>query len=331
MNINRVLPFVALLLLAGCAVGGDKRDAQPDWVDGSSEKYPAQAYVVGIGSADDLATARDRARADVAKTFSVSVDQTSRDTQSYSSKDDGAGASSEYASEIQRDLTLRTQQVLEGVTVPESWQDPETKRQHALAVLNRAQAAARLRQDINGLDAAAESLLSRARAANDNFTRAQLALAVVDNQRRRAALQSMLRAVDATGSGVSPRWPLAQLEADLRTALSRITLRAEGEGPWRNILAGQLADSGFTISDNGEYTVSLAADENAIKRDGWHWLRANLILDVKGPGGVSLGQQRWELKESATDAGTAEMRLREKAATIIGREGRDAILEIVKN
>lgn len=331
MNINRLVPFVALLLLAGCALGGDRRDAQPDWVDGSSEKYPARAYVTGIGSADDLATARDRARADVAKTFSVSVDQTSRDVQSYSSQENAAGASSEYASEIQRDLTLRTQQVLEGVTVPESWQDPETRRQHALAVLNRAQAAARLRQDIGGLDAAAESLLNRARASSDNFTRAQLALEVVDNQRRRSALQGMLRAVDATGSGVPPRWPLAQLEADLRTALSRITLRAEGKEPWQNILAGQLADSGFTISDNGEYTVSLAADENAIKRDGWHWLRANLVLDVKGPGGVSLGQQRWELKESATDAGTAQMRLREKAATIIGREGRDAILKIVKN
>jgi len=331
MKISKLTPFAAAVLLSACALGGDKRPAQPDWVDGSSDRYPSRAYVVGIGSADDLATARDRARADVAKTFSVSVDQTSSDRQSYSTQDNGAGASSEYSADIQRDLTLRTQQVLEGVTVPESWQDPATKRHHALAVLNRAQAAARLRQDVSGQDAAAEALLNRARATNDNFTRAQLALEVVENQRRRAALQSMLRAVDATGNGVSPRWPLAQLEADLKTALSRITLRTEGEAPWQAMLAGQLADSGFTISESGEYTVLLTANENAIKRDGWHWLRANLVLDVKGPGGRSLGQQRWELKESATDAGTAEMRLHETAAAILGKEGRDAILKIVKN
>lgn len=331
MKIYHLIPFAAALLLSACVMGGDRKPAQPDWIDGSSEKHPPAAWLVGIGSADDLATARDRARADLAKTFRVSVDSVSRDSQQYRSQDNGAGATSEYSAEVQRDLTLRTQQILEGVTVPESWQDPATNRHHALAVLNRAQAASRLRQDISGLDAAAESLLGRARSSSDDFNRAQLALEVVENQRRRAALQDMLRAVDASGRGIAPRWPLAQLEADLRTALSRITLRAEGESPWRTILAGQLADSGFEVSDSGQYTVSLGADENAIKRDGWHWLRAVLVLDVKGPNGRSLGQQRWELKESATDASTAEMRLHEKAASIIGNEGRDAILKIVKN
>lgn len=331
MKNKHLVPFMAALLLSACAMGGDKRPAQPDWIDGSSEQYSPRAWLVGIGSADDLATARDRARADLAKTFRVSVDSVSRDSQQYRSQDNGAGASSEYSSEVQRDLTLRTQQILEGVTVPESWQDPDSKRHHALAVLNRAQAASRLRQDIGGLDAAAESLLGRARAASDDFTRAQLALEVVENQRRRAVLQDMLRAVDASGTGIALRWPLAQLEADLKSALSRITLRAEGKSPWKSILAGQLADSGFEVNDSGQYTVTLNADENAIKRDGWHWLRANLVLDVKGPDGRSLGQQRWELKESATDAGTAEMRLHQKAASIIGSEGRDAILKIVKN
>lgn len=331
MKNKNLIPFAAALLLSACVMGGDKRPAQPDWIDGSSEKYPPAGWLVGIGSADDLATARDRARTDLAKTFRVSVDSVSRDSQQYRSQDNGAGATSEYVAEVQRDLTLRTQQILEGVTVPESWQDPATNRQHALAVLNRAQAASRLRQDVSGLDAAAESLLSRARAATDDFKRAQFALDAVENQRRRAALQGMLRAVDASGMGIAPRWPLAQLEADLRTALSRITLRAEGESPWQSMLAGQLADSGFEVSDSGQYTVNLSAEENAIKRDGWYWLRAILVLDVKGPDGRSLGQQRWELKESATDAATAKMRLREKAATILGSEGRDAILKIVKN
>lgn len=331
MKNKHLIPFAAVLLLSACVMGGDRKPTQPDWVDGSSEQYSPAGWLVGIGSADDLATARDRARADLAKTFRVSIDSVSSDSQQYRSQDSGTGASSEYSAEVQRDLTVRTQQILEGVTVPESWQDPATNRYHALAVLNRAKAASRLRQDIGGLDAAAETLLNRARAAGDDFKRAQLALEAVENQRRRAALQDMLRAVDASGSGIVPRWALAQLEADLRTALSRITLRAEGKSPWQSMLAGQLADSGFEVSDSGQYAVNLSADENAIKRDGWHWLRAILILDVKGPDGRSLGQQRWELKESATDAGTAEMRLREKAASILGSEGRDAILKIVKN
>src|SRR5690606_22333854 len=139
------------------------------------------------------------------------------------------------------------EQVLEGVTVPESWRDPDTQRYHALAVLNRMQAAVRLRQDISALDAAAETLLNRTQAARDPFTRAGLAMSMIDNQRRRAAFQGMLRAVDASGNGMPPRWSLAQLEADLQDTLSKITLRAEGDAPWREMLAGVLADAGFSV------------------------------------------------------------------------------------
>lgn len=329
MNIRLLIAGVAALLLAACAIGRD-RDARPDWISGADAGYPASAYLTGIGSADDLAGARDRARADLAKTFRVTVNETSEDTQRYSAHENDSGAGSEYSADVRRDLSLRTEQVLEGVTVPQTWQDPQTKRHYALAVLNRAQAASRLRQDVSALDAAAETVMNRARVATDAFTRAQLALAVVENQRRRAALDDMLSAVAPAGGGIAPRWPLAQLEADAATALSRISLRVDGEQPWVALLSGQLADSGFTVSPSGEYIARLDVDESASKRSGWHWLRAIAVLDVTGPDGRSLGQQRWEIKESATDADTARMRMQEAIAQKVADEGRDAILKIVK-
>src|SRR5690606_16400895 len=188
----------------------------------------------------------------------------------------------------------------------------------------------RLRSDISGLDAAAETLLQRARDASDAFTRAKLAMEAVDNQRRRGALQDMLRGVDASGRGVSPRWPLARLEADLDTALSRIVLRATGDEEWRNILSGQLADSGFTVNDGGDYTVALTVDDSAMTRDGWHWLRGTVALNISGPDGRALGQHRWNVKVSATDAGTAATRFRDEVAKRLGEEGRAAILGIVR-
>lgn len=326
-----LVPAAAALLLAGCATGGRDRDERPDWIDGADARYPASTYLTGIGSADDQATARDRARADLAKIFRVTVAETSSDVQEYSAQDGAGGSSSDYSAEVQRNLSLHTDQVLEGVTVPESWQDPASKRYYALAVLNRAHASSRLRQDVSALDAAAEVLMNRARVADDAFTRAKLALDVVENQRQRNALDDMLRAVSPTGSGMPPRWPLAQLEADLATALSRIRLRAEGEAPWRDVLAGQLADSGFEVSPSGEYVVRLSVDEASMRRDGWHWLRGVAVLDVTGPDGRSLGQQRWEIKEGATDAATAELRFKESLAAKLGGEGRDSILKIVRN
>lgn len=326
-----VLMSLMLALAAGCVSSGGKRadNERPDWVDGSSKDWPRSAWLTGVGVADDPATARDRARAELAKVFRVAVNETTTDVSSYSASDDGMGTTSTFVSDVQRDLSTRTDQVLEGVTLPETWTDP-TGRVYALAALNRAQAAMRLRQEISSLDAAAESMLQAARNSDDAFAKAKLAIGVVGNQRQRATAQSMLQAVDATGRGVPPRWPLGQLEADLETALSRITLRASGEGEWQPILAGKLAGAGFSVADDGPYAARLTVDVVEMPQQrGWHWRRAVAVLDISGPQGRSLGQHRWEFKESATDPGTAEFRLREAVGKKLDQESRSAILGII--
>ncbi|HEX7048495.1 MAG TPA: LPP20 family lipoprotein [Gammaproteobacteria bacterium] len=332
MRVSAFVLTAFVLVLSGCVTSGDKRaDARPDWTDGASEAYPRNAWLTGIGIADQMGTARDRARADLAKTFRVTVDESTSDLRSYSQSGMGAASTTDYSSEIQRDLVTRTQQVLEGVTVPETWTDP-SGRVYALAVLNRAKAAMRLRQEVSGLDAGAESLLARARATDDAFLKAKLAIDVVENQRKRAAAQSMLQAVDVTGRGIAPRWPLAELEADLATALSRIALRAEGNGDWKSIIAGQLADTGFSVVESGPYVATLSVEIVEMpKRQNWYWRRAVAVLDITGPGARSLGQQRWEFKESATDVGTVEFRLKEAIAGKLAQDVRGAVLGIVAN
>ncbi len=109
-------------------------------------------------------------------------------------------------------------------------------------------------------------MMQRARQASDPFLKAKLGLDIIDNQRKRAALQSMLQAVDATGRGVPPQWSLAELEADLATTLSRVELRAEGEDPWRDMLAGTLSDTGFTVVESGPYETRLSVNVNAQAR-----------------------------------------------------------------
>ncbi|MDX1455590.1 MAG: LPP20 family lipoprotein [Gammaproteobacteria bacterium] len=314
-------------VLAACA-GGDTRPAAPDWLDGSAADYPASSYLTGIGSGDTRDAARDRARADLAKTFRVKIDESASDVRNFSRGADGDS----YSQEINRELNVQTEQVLEGVTVPEVWQDPATRQFHALAVLERARASLRLRQEIQSLDAGADAMLAAARRSDDVFEKASIAVRVVENQRRRAVVQSMLQAVDATGRGTPPRWPLGQLESDLRTALSRITLEPVASDEWKGLLAGSLGDSGFSLSPDGTYQASLEVETAELpKRQGWFWKRAVVSLRISGPGGESLGQQRWEIKESAADPQTVNLRVRQKVADILENEGRDAILGTVRD
>lgn len=326
MRLATIFLTTAMLTLTACAAGGDKKDARPGWVDGVSEQYPRNAYLTGVGIADQLGNARDRARSEVAKIFRVAVNERSSDSRSFTQ----SGSVSNFEQEIQRDLVTRTEQVLEGVQIADTWEDG-TGRIYALAILDRARAAMRLRTDINGLDRAASAMMQRARASSDPFLKAKLALDIVENQRRRAALQSMLQAVDSTGRGIPPQWSVAELEADLQTTLARIELRAEGEQPWQDMLAGTLSDTGFTVVESGPFATRLSVDIVELpKRGQWFWRRAVAVLDITR-GEESLGQHRWEFKESATDVGTVDFRLREAVAKKLDEEVRAAVLDTVRN
>ena len=78
-TITRILTATAILLLAACS-SAKPGDARPEWVNGNSSQYPAATYLTGHGQADNMAAAKDRARADLAKNFSVNVSDTAADS-----------------------------------------------------------------------------------------------------------------------------------------------------------------------------------------------------------------------------------------------------------
>jgi len=120
--------------LFGCA----SAPSTPDWVNGKSAKYPDNQYLVGRGQADAQEDARNRARADLAKILEVGVSAKSSDVTSFSSGAEGA----KTESQVSRSIVTRTEQIVRGIQIPETWQDPQTKSTYALAVLPRSQAAA---------------------------------------------------------------------------------------------------------------------------------------------------------------------------------------------
>ena len=61
------------LLMALPVVALAARDGRPDWTSGESIDYPKALYLLGVGVADDRQTAEDRARAEIARTFSSHV------------------------------------------------------------------------------------------------------------------------------------------------------------------------------------------------------------------------------------------------------------------
>jgi len=316
--------IVVGISLFGCA----SAPSTPDWVNGKSAKYPDNQYLVGRGQADAQEEARNRARADLAKILEVGVSAKSSDVTSFSSGAEGA----KTESQVSRSIVTRTDQIVRGIQIPETWQDPQTKSIYALAVLPRSQAAMGLRADIERLDAATQGYVQGARNAPDLLAQVASASRALDSQRERDAVQRTLQVIDVTGLGVEPRQNSGQLAADLNELLKRVRMKpqAPGSQELERMLSAALSAAGFVpeAGATAPYVLfgSLQLDDLGVI-DGWYWTRGTLEVQLTDTAsGKVRGNKRWEIKTSSPQKATAQRRTLDEADATLKRELRPTIL-----
>lgn len=317
-----------LAALAGCA-GTPK---EPDWVGGASGDYPTNEYLLGRGSAAGSEQAQERARADLVKAFEFRVVARSEDVQTF----ERDGEATRSTGRVESRVASSTEKVVSGVRIADLWQDPQTREQHALAVLPRLQAANALRQDVAQLDTAIAQAIAHSRDSGDGLRRAGAALRAVELAGQRAELQRSLRIVDITGRGIEP--PVAaerlRLDADALLQRVRIAARGDGEAPeFGGLLGGALAHAGFTVTDTTPELIldgTLQVDDQG-RRDGWFWQRGvvNITL-VDAATGEVRGTHAWTVKASAVERETARVRLLREVDTVLKRDLRATLASFAK-
>ncbi len=323
-----ILIAATLLLLTACSA--KPGDGRPDWVLGNSAKYPASSYLTGHGQASTQAQANDFARGELAKVFSVSVNEQSKDASSYSQTNAGGSAVMQNTLDVSRNINTRTDQVLTGVEISETWLDPKTQQYYALATLSRTKASAALRQQIGDLDASTTAYLNQAQNSDDLFDKITAAGGAVTAQQTRAALQKELQVVDMTGTGVPSSWALGKLQADRAALLKQLQISVAADGrdapAVKKILAGALADSGFTVADGAPYTMTAVLDYADLKpQGGWYWISGTLQVTLDGANRAH-GVRRWDLKVSGTDPQLAKQRLMDQVAQYLQSDIQGTVL-----
>lgn len=325
------IAFVCVLVLAGCA---GQHGARPDWVGATSDKYKPSQYLVGRGQAATEEDAQNRARAEVAKIFEVSIDVASEDTQSFRSVSAGGNSESSDAASVTRTISARTHQVVQGIHIAEIWQDPQTKTYYALAVLPRTSAAHGLREEIARLDDATRRYLALARGETDVLRKIGAAHRALDAQGERAQLQKSLRVVDLGGRGIESEWSVAALRADLDALLKRVriapTIAAGAPPELATALSGGIAAAGFDVAPDAQAPYAMEATlqlEDLGARDGWHWQRG--VLEIKlseRSSGRVHGSRRWEIKAAGADAASARQRAFDQIDTVLKNELRATVI-----
>lgn len=319
-----------ILLLAGCATASSR----PDWVDGTSKRYDNVRYLIGRGEGSTQEDAKNRARADLAKTFEVAIHDESEDVQSYRVVSANKGNVAEHENQIRRALSTRTDQIVSGIQIADLWEDPVTKTQYALAVLPRAQAATGLRQQIAELDDATQSYIAQAQRAPDLFARIGAASEALAMQQEREGYQRSLIVVDPSGRGVEPVWNTAKLAADLAGLLKRVRIaphvvNSSLDG-LDDALAGGLAAAGFSVqrTEDAAYTLDGTLDVADLgRKEGWYWVNGTLEIKLTDHStGRVVGTHRWNIKAAGTDPLLARQRAMADVARILKRETRSTLL-----
>ena len=324
------LIMMGMVLIAGCGGKVVKPDglAEKDWLDGTSKRYSNLQYVVGTGQSYGLDSAKDRARADVAKVFEVAVEEQSRDNMEFLS--DASGDN--LVQRITRDTTLKTSKILRGVEIADTWHDKKQGQYHALAVLHRGRTARTLRQEIAQLDQATNIHINKAKSTNDKLIKLTHGQAAFTIQMERAGLQRTLQVVDNSGNGVRPRWNLAQLSTDFRQQMERVKIEAVvAEQPvgFKQMVTGALGATGFQVQSGQTpdfiLTTSLELGSPTL-REGWYWIDGRMELLLSTPDGRVRGSKRWSIKASATQKSAASKRAMDKAGSILKSELKGTIL-----
>ncbi|MFP3873078.1 MAG: LPP20 family lipoprotein [Thiohalophilus sp.] len=327
------LVMTALItILTGCA-GPGPDDDRPDWIGGNSKTYPTEHYLIGRGEAEHAAVARDRARADLAKIFEVSISEQSRDITEYS-RTTGSGEQTQSSLEtaISRQIATRTDQTLSHIEIAEIWQDPDSGRHHALAVLDRLKAGQQLRDSIRQLDDLTGKVIEEARQQSELLRQLARANRAVETQLQRRALQRQLQVIDPAGTGVPSRYRLEKLLTDRNNLAQRVRIRThidqDASGQLPTIINGALAEAGFLqVDDDANYRLDASLDLTPFPDQQWHWVHGNLTIVLRSLSNKSVqGSHRWEIKQAASQPLLARQRALQSLNDRLNNELRDVII-----
>jgi hypothetical protein len=333
-------PIAAVLgavLLFGCAA--DRSNSKPDWVDGPSAKYGDTQFLIGRGQASNQEEAKDRARADLAKIFEVSINVETADTQTYKSAGAKGKTETQSTSQVSRTIATRTDQIIQGVKIAEIWQQPATKTYYALAVLPRLQAANSLRQEIERLDTATQNDIQQARNNPDLLIKIAAASRALNAQVQRQSYQKSLKILDRTGLGLEPQWNIGKLTSDLDALLKRVHIAArispDSPGELGTMLSGGLSTAGFLTEtgQNPDYLMEASLQLNDLGiQDSWHWFRGTLEIKLsEQANGRIRGTKRWDIKSSGQQQTVARQRAIEQVDAILKKDLYGAIIGFVTN
>jgi hypothetical protein len=275
------------------------KGTRPDWVDGESIQYPSSQYLTGVGYDADRKTSEDKARAEIAKIFVSEITSRTKSYQDYLQISSGGTSDLEEAFSIQEITDVSTKKVLSGVRIAQVYQEPGPRElYYALAVLDRDQSAAILRERIMKLDREIEVLVETARAEKDLLPKIKHLKQSIGKHAMREAYNTELRIVSQAGRGITSPVHFTEIKSELEAILLRdfligVSVTGNRADEVQAALVQGLNQEGFSISEDlsaANVLIRGAIEISPLDRGGgeWKYVRWQAHFDMVDTGGGSV-------------------------------------------
>lgn len=336
MNINKSLITVSLytsllsFLTMSCTVG--TAGTKPDWVEGDAGFYPNEQYLVASGSASSAELAKDRALANLIKIFELHIrENTTTQSDTRVNVKDGQESYTKQQ-HLAQQINVRTDKVVQGARIAESWQDKSVLTFHALAVLDRKQAGNNIRSEMKRLDDETQVELDRSNNQNDSLMSMAALNKALGLQQERDTLQRTLKVIDLSGKGSPSQWNMADLRGRLDASLQSLHIATAVDedpiGRLEQAMKSAMGNAGFPATNSAsDFTLVGSLDVQDLgMREGWYWLRGKLSVKLIDGSGKIRGREQWPLKVSALQRNDAESRLMTQITKKLNQELKPAII-----
>lgn len=337
--------FISMLMFVSCASAAkkdstkiNKSSKSPEWTQsGNSSVYPQTAYITGIGSADDIDSAKDRARGEISKVFSTDIQATSMVTESERTVSGAKGSTTESSSEAAEDLRAVSKKTLEGIEIAEVWQDKNSFRWYALAVLERS----KIRRIYNDKLIQVEEQLSmydkQMDGAKDNMDKAMAALKIKPLLKTKASLEKDLKVIGGSGS-FSGMDNVSALQQKAEAAISALGIYVEvvpENSRVQTEVAKTLTSLGMRISKKSEGAdisvrcdAELAPFADPTPGSRWKWYTGEASVTLTD---VKAGKDFISFNVSAKKAEPSENQAKASAEKDLGKKIGKGINEAIEN
>ena len=310
----KIKSFLGILLsvsgiLSGC--NSTANEQKPVWIDKPESVYDNSLYLTAIGQASKRDRAANRALANLANIFSVTITDKSEFHAEASSQKTAEGTQDQLKEKLIRNIASYTHHELEGAEIKESWQSPDGEY-YALAILDKQVMATRLKKIIHSSDSATLELLKYSSDTAPNFINSFHALIQARNEQlSREEANKQLTIVASTGVQAQTSSKEIELLSHNMLAQLKVSGKAESDS---SLLALQAAISQLGIVYDGSSSLMLEAKLDLTEpmlKDDWYWLRGSYELNFIQENTV-ISRKRWPVKISAKDKGHLNSRLKDK-------------------